>query len=288
MLLALRCAGRIAAGLFACAAVTVYLAATALVLQFGLLPAVQLDSLELALLDGACVCAGLLLVLVGALGAAGGRARAEVLAQARQREVRLLRMKMAQLRQQTELEAELLYDVAEAALRGEALKRADALESVFSPVAERISTAGETIAELRMVRDEHRRLESALRRLTRALERGWLGLRWTWPGPSGTRMDDLVALLRTPRPQDVDASPGGEAPLALMRIPTTDPKVLTYRRDTTSHPVRHQAAESAAAWGEVAHARTNDEPRIIRVPGPLPWDEWDEELRLWQDTEVNG
>src|SRR5262249_29524422 len=162
----------------------VYVVAAVLALQFGLLPALRLDSLGLVLLDGACVCAGLLLTLVGALNAAGGRARAEVLALARQREVRQLRLKVAQLRQQRELEAELLVEVAEAARGGGVLKRADRFESVFSPVAERISTAGETIAELRSVRDEHRRLESALRRLTRALERGWQGLRWTWPGPS--------------------------------------------------------------------------------------------------------
>src|SRR5262249_51691991 len=77
MLLALRCAGRIAAGLFVCAALAVYVVAAVLALQFGLLPALQLDSLGLVLLDGACVCAGLLLTLVGALNAAGGRARAE-------------------------------------------------------------------------------------------------------------------------------------------------------------------------------------------------------------------
>src|SRR5262249_8814552 len=152
----------------------------------GLTPAIQLDGMGQILLDGTCICAGLLLALVGALTADGGRARAELLAQARQREVRQLRTRMAQLRQQTEVEAELLYDAADAALRGEVLKRAAALESVFSPVVERINTVGDAIAELRAVRDEHRRLESALRRLTRALERGWLGLRWTWPGLSGT------------------------------------------------------------------------------------------------------
>src|SRR5262249_53398250 len=145
-------------------------------------PALQLSGLAAALLDGASVCMGLLLALAGALGAADRRARAELLMQARQREGRLLRVTIAQLRQQSEMEAELLYNAADAALQGKGRVRANAIESVFSPVIERLDTVGETIAELRAVRDEHRRLESALRRLTRALERGWLGLRWTWPG----------------------------------------------------------------------------------------------------------
>src|SRR5262249_25584359 len=54
---ALRYAGRIAAGLFVCAALVLYGAYAMLALQFGLLPAVQLDTLGLTLLDGACICA---------------------------------------------------------------------------------------------------------------------------------------------------------------------------------------------------------------------------------------
>jgi hypothetical protein len=287
MLLALRCAGRIAATLFVCAILVVYIAVTVLVLQFGLPPAIQLGSLEAVLLDGACVCTGLLLVLIGALGAADRRARAELLAQARQREVRMLRMKIVQLRQQTEVEAELLYNAADAALQGKRFVRAKALESVFSPVAERVGTVGETIAELRAVRDEHRRLESALRRLTRALERGWLGLRWTWPGPTGTQMDELVALLRTPRPQDAEALPLGETPAGLVRIPTTDPKLLAYRQGAGPHRALRQGERTAVAWSEMTHARTNDEPRISRRSGPLPWDEWDNVWRPWQDEKVD-
>ena len=57
--------------------------------------------------------------------------------------------------------------------------------------------------------------KSATRRLTRVIERAWLGLSWSWPDATGTILDDLLALLRTPPPPDTpdlrdDTAPTGQ------------------------------------------------------------------------------
>ncbi|MDE3230343.1 MAG: hypothetical protein KGO05_10710, partial [Chloroflexota bacterium] len=75
-------------------------------------------------------------------------------------------------------------------------------QGALSAVAEAINLMADRLVDLRYDRDERKRLESTTRRLTRVIERAWLGLSWSWPDATGTILDDLLALLRTPPPSD--------------------------------------------------------------------------------------
>jgi hypothetical protein len=129
----------------------------------------------------------------------------------------------------------------------------------------------ERLATLQQDREERVRMDAALRAIIREVERAWLGLPWVWPRASGTALDELVALLRAPRPEDAQAVWPHETP-TLLTLPTID----TAPMPRVSLP----------------GASTSNDSRPS-VPGParfqsraqaLPWSEWDE-WRGWNPTE---
>jgi hypothetical protein len=156
------------------------------------------------------------------------------------------------------------------------------LDPMLRPVAERLRATADRVAELREQRLEHQRLEAALRQLTRALERGWLGLHWVWPKPGGTLVDELMALLRASRPRDGGARRADDpsASHGLTHLPT-DPEMMAHER-TQMLPGRPRSATPAPGTpAEYAQARTQPLPIPPKANAPLHWEEWDE-WREWQ------
>jgi hypothetical protein len=277
LLLGLRMAGRPAATIWVLAVCALYCVALVLGVVIGVQPALRLAPGAATLLDAGLVCAGLLLTLAGMSRMVGASVRAERLARARQHEAKLLRARVVALQRRSAEDAERIYALAEATLRGEQ-RAITPLDGALGPAVERLRAAAERVAELRTERVEHRRVGAALVQLTRALERGWLGLRWKWPAPSGTAVDDVVALLRAPSPRDPRAAIADESPSGLLPIPTTDPDVLA-RRQSGPLPVARRASPSLP--GEFARARTHPDPRPPKATAPLRWEEWNE-WRDWQ------
>lgn len=164
-------------------------------------PVFGLSAAELAAFDTVCVALGLGLLLGELFAAAAIHTRNEAAARARLYEVRLLRAQMSLLRAEAERDGHALDEAMTRALRGRGVEPA-ATDGPLHLVAEGINRIGERLLTLQKDREDRLRLEGAIRALARTLERGWLGLPWMWPEPSGTMLDEVVALLRTPRPSD--------------------------------------------------------------------------------------
>ena len=136
--------------------------------------------------------------------------------------------------------------------------------------------------------------------LTRAVERAWLGLPWAWPAPSGTSLDELVALLRTPNPRESQLDewtyetmplvpiPSSDSSLASppWAVPTQHPRVHQHLADPTwsfadipvVSPEHHSAYEREASNGVQSDPSSATAKRV----SPLPWLEWDD-WRSWDD-----
>jgi hypothetical protein len=279
MLLALRMAGRAATTVWVIATLVIYAVFLGFATEIPLQPALRLEGGVTALLDGALVCAGLASTLASMLRMGERLIRAEAMARMRSNEARLLRARVVSLQRRGAEDAERLYELTDAAMRGRPREIAP-LDPMLRPVADRLRATAGHVAELRDQRLEHQRLEAALRQLTRALERGWLGLRWTWPRPSGTPVDELTALLRAPRNGGARQADGSPAWHGLMHLPT-DPEMLAQGR-TLALPRRpRSAAPTPGAPGEYVQARTQPLPVPPKANAPLRWDEWDE-WRDWQ------
>ncbi|MGZ3637494.1 MAG: hypothetical protein ACXVCX_06600 [Ktedonobacterales bacterium] len=311
LLLALRTAGRLAMLLGTGATFALYIAA---VLIAPALPISRPDFLttELAVIDGVVVFVGLFTLLVLALDVQNGRIRALARARASRHEARLLRERAALLRQQLEEDAALLDEALGEALHGHGIDPAalEQVDTMLSPLVERVIAVADRLETLQRDREDRVRLEGAVRQVTRALERGWLGLPWSWPDPSDTLLDELVALLRAPNPRQMPLG-REEASPALMPIPSLDSSLMPRSWDAVDTPVINPYARSdvraglppitnrpsypdrsdhyaiggrsisGAAWP--AHTRNDDfagqpayDPHPSRVgANPLPWDEWD-------------
>nr|MBF6591742.1 hypothetical protein [Ktedonobacterales bacterium] len=74
------------------------------------------------------------------------------------------------------------------------------------------------------------------------------GLPWTWPESSGTLLDDLVALLRAPRPEDAPATWPDDAP-TLISVPR-----ISHSREWQTPPGRASGALSSALLGQMPNA----------------------------------
>jgi hypothetical protein len=170
-------------------------------------------------LDAVVVVAGVLLAVAALQSLSAGRERALASARAREHEARVLRVTLTRERQRTEAEADALHQALAAGLRRRPSAPVRA-EGPLGLLATTINRALERLAPLHEDREERRRLEGALGQLTRALERSWLGLPWSWPEASGTPVDAVVSLLRAPRPQDVPASTWPEDAPTLISLPT--------------------------------------------------------------------
>ena len=279
MLLALRTAGRAATTIWMIATLLVYIIFLRFATDIPLQPALRLDSGARALLDGALVGVGIALTLAGVLRTGERLLRAEAMARMRSNETRLLRARVVSLQRRGSEDAERLYALTDAAMRGHQRDVAP-LDPALRPVAERLRATAERVAELRELRLEHQRLEAALRQVTRALERGWLGLRWTWPKPTGTPVDELMALLRAPRNGAARRAGDPSAPHGLTHLPT-DPEMLAQDRTQMLPNRPGSAAPPLGVTGEYAQARTQPLPAPPKANAALRWDEWDE-WRDWQ------
>jgi hypothetical protein len=200
--LALRFGGRIAAALYALGNVGAYLTFLVLVATGVYYPLVSLDTLGQSLVDGTIATLGVGLLVIALLATAGERERTEAASRARLYELRLLRAELARAREDTEHDAAALHETLTRALRGRGIDPVTA-RGALSPVAEGINAVAERLATLQKDREDRLRLEGALRSLIRSIERGWLGLTSSWPQASGTMLDELVAVLRARRAQEV-------------------------------------------------------------------------------------
>jgi hypothetical protein len=193
------------------------------------------------------------LLLAGLLRTTGARERSDAAARARLYELRLLRAELARVREHTERDGFAMEQALTGALRGRGIDPISA-EGALSPVAERVNAVAERMATLQKDREDRLRLEAALRTLIRAVERGWLGLPWTWPDASGTMLDDLVALLRTPRPHEQRGGRRGDELPSFVTLPTVE----TPSRPSGSHP--SASASPSTSYGN--------------LPGPVHgWDD---------------
>lgn len=281
--LALRTSGRTTAALLAVAALAAYATDRVLSLVWGVPPVIPLDPLPSALLDGALAALGVLLAIAGAFDATAGRAQAELVARARLGEVRRLQARIDRLRRQSEDDAAALYRALDSALEGTPAHDAG-VDGVLSPVVARIVDVGEYVADLRDELRERYSLEAALGQLALALERAWLGLAWSWPAPTGTPVDDVVSLLRTPNPRHLAPLVAEDQPTAPIPVPT-DPEMRARRRvipSPRSNPNLTSGARHTDPRHDIAHALARPELRPpARHTSPLRWQEWDE-WRAWQ------
>lgn len=288
-LLALRTSGQGAAIGAGAAAVVLYAGFSVLTLE-GMLapPGATLDAGAQALVDGMAVAAGLGATLYGALRVARNGNRMEAAAQARLHEARLLRARLVQLQQQVEDDGERLDAGLARALHGNGIPPV-AADGALSPLAETVNATAERLQTLQRDREDRVRLEGAVHATTRAVERAWLGLPWSWPEWSGTAMDELVALLRTPRPREAQESWSEETP-TLLQLPTLDRAMTPRPWESETGPVYPYVAKAVNGW-----SRPLGWPQTAgRMPEwmggqmgqmgqmtPLPWNEWNQ----WPDWE---
>ncbi len=280
MLLALRMAGRAAATVWVIVMLVIYAVFLIFAAGLGLQPAVRLDASAGALLDGILVCSGLVLTLAGLLRIGERLIRLEAMARMRGNEARLLRARVVTLQRRAAEDAERLYELSDATMRGRQHDIAP-LDPALRPVTERLRATAVRMAAMREEHAAHQQQEAALRRLTRALERGWLGLHWAWPKPSGTPVDQLMALLRAPHAHDEGTHRANDSstPQGLMHLPTSSESIAREGSQLESGGLR--AAVPGATTGEYAQARTQPLPIPPRANAPLRWEEWDE-WREWQ------
>ena len=265
LLLSLRMSSRRAAASGTLIALALYLVFEILALNQWFHPVLQLNNSWLAAVNSTFTTIGIIFLLVAALDLHTSRSRAEHLARARLQELRQVRASASQLRQWTEEEAARLQESLQAAVYGNG-DVPSSLEGPLSPLNATIELCSERVASLQRDRDEHLRLQAAVRGLTHAMERAWLGLPWTWPAPSGTVLDQLVALLRTPSPRDVPPESIQDT-LTLVPIPSLE------------------LAPSPPRWEAPGHHPPTFENRtgsgMPQTPS-LPWEEWDK-WRTWDD-----
>ena len=278
VVLALRLVGRAAATITTAATALLYCVVLVLQSQGGLHPLVPQRSPWLGPIDALIVSGGMLLMLIALIGLQAGQAHALAMARARQHEVQQLRMRLATLRQQTEDDAALLQQTLAEALRGQGTDPI-AAQGPLSLLAETIDDAADRLATLQRDREERLRLEGALHAVIRAVERSWLGLPWMWPEPSDTVLDELVALLRAPRPKPDETSLPGDTP-GLVPIPNLTIVPRSGQRNG-------QAPISGTGWTRLPTRlrRRNTLDSTGAEPPNSPsrprWSEW----RAWSEWE---
>ncbi|HZC05325.1 MAG TPA: hypothetical protein VE338_06765, partial [Ktedonobacterales bacterium] len=212
--LALRGAGRLSAVAIACGWLLLFIVDEALTLMGALTPTLPLSGVGAALLDVALPLVGIWLAVSILTSIYTSRLNVVSRGRAVEHAALLTEAQLNRLRTQTEDDADALRRALGEALRGEQPERVYA-RGALSVVADEVNRVADQLVDLRHDRAERKRLESAARRLTRVMERAWLGLSWSWPDATGTILDDLLALLRTPPPPDTpdlldDTTPTGQ------------------------------------------------------------------------------
>lgn len=195
---ALLMSGTLLASVLLLGALLIYALFAGLTISIGLAPVIALDPTAAMALDVVFVVVGLLAALWLLLTIQGGRERAQATARARRHEADVLRNLMTQFRQETQDETGKLESALIQALKGHGIGPVPS-EGMYRLLAETIIDTASRLEILQRDREERLRLEGSLRVLIRAVEREWLGIQPEWPGYTGTAIDELVALLRTPR-----------------------------------------------------------------------------------------
>ncbi|HEX2350136.1 MAG TPA: hypothetical protein VHI51_16995 [Ktedonobacterales bacterium] len=233
--LALRGAGRLSAIATALGWLALFIAAVGLNLAGQLTPALPLGSAAAALVDVALALVGLWLAVSILNSLYLSRLNVVARGRAVEHAALLTEAQLDRLRTQTEDDADALRRTLRQALRGEQPDRVYA-RGALSVVADEVNTVTDRLTDLGYDRVERKRLESATRRLTRVIERAWLGLPWSWPDATGTLLDDLLALLRMPPPADLpdlldDTTPTGQvvAPHLFRNWQATDSDLTAQR-----------------------------------------------------------
>jgi hypothetical protein len=289
LLVALRITGRAIAAMGAVLPLVIY----GIFLWLGQ-PGVSLSSSGYAVLDVTLVISGVVLMLVNALNLHAVGSKALRMARIQRHELQQIRAHAQQERLQTEDEDAYLQEAMAAMLYGRD-DWSSRLEKYTGSLRGTVQQVGERLAVLRDEREERQSLETAVHSLTRALERGWLGLPWAWPTPSGTSLDELVALLRTPNPREASLEDITNEAVRLVPIPSSDPSLTAPPWSMpTQHPrVRQHLSDPVWSFADVPadnpehHTASGDvqsDPSLpsTRRVSPLPWLEWDE-WRSWDE-----
>jgi hypothetical protein len=247
---ALLMSGTLLASVLLLGTLLIYALFAGLSIGIGLAPVNPLDPTAAAVLDVVFVVVGLLAALWLLLTIQGGRERAQATARARRHEADVLRNLVTQFRQETQDETGKLESALIQALKGHDVGPIPS-EGMYRLLAETIMDTASRLEVLQRDREERLRLEGSLRVVIRAVERQWLGIQPEWPGHTGTAIDELVALLRTPR-LELTYQHETESPSItprLIPIPT-----LAIERDTpTSTSISRPL--SSASW-LASHRRT--------------------------------
>lgn len=221
------------AGGVAMGALLVYALFAGLALGVGLKPVIALDQQGTTLLDVLGVVAGVLAAFWLLLAIQSGRERAQAIARARRHEADVLRRLVTQFHQEVQDDTSRLESALIQALKGHGVAPLTA-EGRYRLLAEAIMDTGSRMEVLQRDREERLRLEGALRVIIRAVEREWLGVEPEWPAPTGTLVDELVALLRTPRLSVTYQNEARAASITPKLIPLP---TLASRHDTPPIPV---------------------------------------------------
>jgi hypothetical protein len=235
--------GTLLASAYVLGALLLYACFAGLSISIALTPAGMLSTNEYVMLDVVCVVVGLLAALWLLLAIQSGRARAQAIARARRHEADVLRNLVTQFRQEAQDDTGKLESALIQALKGHGIGPIPT-EGAYRLLAETIMDTAARLETLQRDREERLRLEGSLRVLIRAVEREWLGVEPEWPSHTGTAIDDLVALLKTPRltlSYRDDADSPSITP-RLIPIPT-----LAVERDTPS-PLPISRPLSSASW----------------------------------------
>ena len=296
LLLSLRMTGRIVAVTGVVFAVAIYGLLEILRLRQVFRPVLPLDGSWLAFLDGTLVVVGLVLLVgtaldlarqpepcrspgaLAAAGAATGTGSCHPVSTAEGRR------------------GHLSAAGADVGARTSVVTGPRSLERSSSALQATVELLAERMAILQRDREERMRLEAALLGLTREVERAWLGLPWSWPAPSDTPLDELVALLRTPTPRDEQREITQEI-LPLVPIPSLEPAPVSRPWEApTQHPrVREHLSDPAWSFAQpdsgyqhygneldTLGTGSGGPPSTGSRISPLPWLEWDE-WRNWDD-----
>ncbi len=235
--------GTLLASAYVLGALLIYACFAGLSISIALAPVGVLSANESVVLDVVCVVVGLLAALWLLLAIQSGRARAQAIARARRHEADVLRNLVTQFRQEAQDATGKLESALIQALKGHGIGPIPT-EGAYRLLAETIMDTAARLETLQRDREERLRLEGSLRVLIRAVEREWLGVKPEWPSHTGTAIDDLVALLKTPR-LTLSYRDDAESPSItprLIPIPT-----LAVERDTPP-PLPISRPLSSASW----------------------------------------
>lgn len=252
--------GALLASVFLLGALLIYALLAGLSVSIGMTPIAVLDPTATTVLDVLLVVVGLLAALWLLLVIQSGRERAQAIARARRHEADVLRNLVTQFRQDAQDDTSKLESALLQALKGHGIGPIP-MEGMYRLLAETIMDTASRLEVLQRDREERLRLEGSLRVVIRAVERQWLGLEPGWPGLTGTAVDELVALLRTP-PLDLTYQSDPQSPSItprLIPIPTLAVEHDTPLPSPISRPL------SGASWLSPSRRRMR-RPSLYPLP----------------------